>query len=389
MRRWLAFLVVGILGPGLAATAQAGAFGGFAKGGKSYLDGADRICQPVAGKGAPVCRKASKDEVTKLGFRLGSPQRGSTATVLAEAAGSAIKVKDARSKALLVEWTGVDPIARIIAVHLSDSGGLVAVEYEARVSGRTVVQTVVLAVPGKPASDAAAKPQAPAPAPAPVLTPAQSKALAAALKDGAGQLKKKRWKPAEAAYRKALAIAATSAPAHFGLAAALAREKRKAEAISEVRALAASGTADAPEWLVEARTSPHFAALRDDPEFRRAAGIDRDPDRPLSAYERLVGQGGSWEQTGTSCQSPTVSLKLDRKSKKFGLLIRVRCQGEDDTTRLNGTWAAAGQDELTLTFPNPGGQDEKLACKLRDEGGEDALACTLEDIQMSLRVVRR
>lgn len=391
MRRAIAFLVVGFLGPGLAATADAGAFGGFARDGKSYLDGADRICQPVA-RGAPSCRKAGKDEVTRLGFRMGTPQRGSSATVLAEGSGTALKVKDARSKALLVEWSSVDPISRITAVYLADGGGLVAVEYEARVSGRTVGQSVVLALPGKAASDAAPKPQkgtAPAPPPAAPLSPASAKAVAAAVKDGAGQLKKKKWKQAEAAYRKALATAGDHGAARFGLAASLAGQKRTADALAELALLARSPVADAPEWLVEARTSPHFAALRQDSAFRRVVGIDRDPDRPLSAYERLVGQGGSWEQTGTACQSPTVSLKLDRKTKKFVLLIRVRCQGEDDTTRLTGTWAASGQSELALAFPNAGGPEEKLACKLTEAGGEDALGCTIEDIVMDLRVVRR
>ncbi|HEU5059999.1 MAG TPA: tetratricopeptide repeat protein [Kofleriaceae bacterium] len=394
MRRAIAALVVGILGPGLAATAAAGTFGGFARDGKSYLDGADRVCQP-ARAGAPVCRKASKDEVTKLGFRMGTPQRGSTATVIAEASGSTIKVKDARSKAVLVEWKALDPVSRIVAVHLAEGGAMVAVEYEARVSGRSVGQTVGLPLRGKDASTATPKPQTgtpqlPAPPPASAtLTPAQAKAVAAAVKDGAGQLRKKKWTAAEAAYRKALGTAGDHPAARFGLAAALAQQKKTAEAVGELRLLARSAAADAPVWLVEARASAHFTALRQDPDFRRAVGIDRDPDRQPSAYERLVGPGGSWEQTGQSCQSPTVSLKLDRKTKKFVLLIRVRCQGDDETTRLGGTWAASGQSDLTLTFPNPGGSDEKLACKLTEVAGEDALGCTLEDIVMDLRIVRR
>ena len=158
MRRAIAVLVVGFLGPGLAATAAAGTFGGFSKDGKSYLDGSDRICQPAKG-GAPVCRKAAKDEVTKLGFRMGTPQRGQGATIAAEASGSAIKVKDARSKALLAEWKAIDPVSRILAVHLAEGGGLAAVEYEARVGGRTATQTVVLAIRGKDTADASTKPQ--------------------------------------------------------------------------------------------------------------------------------------------------------------------------------------------------------------------------------------
>lgn len=393
MRRAIAALVVGLFGPGLAATAAAGTFGGFSRDGTSYLDGADRICRP-ARTGTPVCRKASKEEVTRLGFRMGTAQRGANATVTAEASGSTIKIKDARTKALLLEWTSIDPVSRILAVYLADGGGLVAVDYEVRVSGRTASQTVGLPLRGKDASPASTKPQPappqlPAPPPPATLSPEQARAVAASVKAGAAQLKKKKWAAAEAAYRKALATAGDHPAARFGLAAALAQQKKKAEAISELRLLARSPLPDAPEWLVEARASAHLAGLREDPDFRRAVGIDRDPDRQPSAYERLIGPGGTWEQTGQSCQSPTVSLKLDRKTKKFVLLIRVRCQGDDETTRLGGTWAASGQSELTLTFPNAGGPDEKLICKLTEAGSEDALGCTLEDIVMDLRVVRR
>ena len=48
-----------------------------------------------------------------------------------------IAVLDSGSKKLLVEWRATDPISRVLATHLADGGKLVAVEYEARVGGRT------------------------------------------------------------------------------------------------------------------------------------------------------------------------------------------------------------------------------------------------------------
>jgi hypothetical protein len=381
----IAIFVLGLCAP---TTAWAGSFGGFSRDGTRYLDGTDLVCAPVGAKGgAPACRRAQKDEVTRLGFKKGTLQRGTGAKVVAEVAGGGIAVRDSRSKKLLVEWKATDPVSRVLATHLADGGKLVAVEYEARLGGRTGARTVVLAVPGV-APGAATAPQ-PATTPATVLSPADAKALAQAIKSAAAELKRKRWAKAEAGYRKALALAGDHAAARFGLAAALARLGRRPEAIAELRLLARSAVADAPELLVEARSSAHFAAFKEDPDFRRAVGIDKDPDRPPTAYERLVGAGGQWEQPGQSCQSPTVALKLDRKTKKFALSIRVRCQGEDEITRLGGTWAAAGSDRLALTFPNASGPDEKLDCKLSEDAGEDLLSCTLEDILMSLRIVRR
>jgi hypothetical protein len=87
-----------------------------------------------------------------------------------------------------------------------------------------------------------------------------------------------------------------------------------------------------------------------------------------------------------------VNLDLDRKSDRFKLTIRTRCQGEDETTRLAGTWRAEGVAALRLSFPNVDGPEEQLQCQLAaasDRSGEDTLSCTLEELQMKLRVVRR
>lgn len=372
----------------LATPASADPFGGFSRDRTSYLVGADRVCGPVApGAGAPACRKVAADQVARLGFARGTPQRGTTATVTAEAAGSVLRVRDARSGAALAEWTNPDAITRVGAVFLSDDGTVVAVEFDTRVGGRAALQTVAIALPARKDSAASATPAAPV-VRAP-LAPAQVKALAAGIKASDRILARKQWVKAGLGFEKALAIDEHAAAARFGLAASLARRGKAAEAVSELERLARSADAAAPVWLVEARTSAHFASLRADPAFRRASGIDPDPSRPYTAYERLVGQGGHWEQPGLPCQEPTVGLKLDRARRTFALKIRTRCQGDDEITTLGGTWKAEGAATLALVFPNAGEADERLECGLTDKGGEDTLSCTLEDLSFAMRVVRR
>jgi hypothetical protein len=382
--RWFVTAVVAV---GLASTASADPFGGFSKDRSSFLVGTDRVCTPVApGGAAPACRKVAGDQVSKLGFARGAPQRGTTARVTAEASGAVLRVRDARTRAVLAEWNSPDAIARVGAVFVSDDDTVVAVEYETRAGGRTALQAVALAVakqaPAQPATPAAPAVRAP-------LPPAQVKALAAALRSSDRLLARKQWAKAETGYRKALAIDEHSAAARFGLAASLARRGKPAEAVAELVTIGRSPDAAAPVWLVEARSSAHFAALRGDPDFRRASGIDPDPARPYTAYERLVGQGGHWEQPGLPCQEPTINLKLDRTRRTFALKIQTRCQGDDETTTLNGRWKADGAAALLLTFPNPPEADETLECALADKGGEDTLSCTLEDMAFSMRVVRR
>jgi hypothetical protein len=149
-----------------------------------------------------------------------------------------------------------------------------------------------------------------------------------------------------------------------------------------------------PRWRIEARFDKAFKSLRANTRFRKAVGIDRDPSRPLSAYERLVGLGGQWEQASLPCEQPKVSLKLDRSRKRrFDLVIRSRCQGVVETTRLDGRWAGKGSDQLQLIFPNQDAADEGLMCRVElcaDSSGEDCLRCRPDqDLEFLLRVVRR
>jgi hypothetical protein len=401
MRRALLAVVLGVSIPGASLPAWAGAFGGFSRDRSVYLDGAARICKPVGPRGgAPVCRTAAEGEVARLGFAKGGAERGAGAALSARASGSRLEVVDGTSSATVLRWNGPDPISRVVAVYRpGGKSRLVAIEYEVRVAGRAQVRTVVLELPapsppgggdaGGGASAGGDAAAAPAPPPA---RPVDDKELALLLKTADARLKARKYKLAEASYRAVLDKAGDHARARFGLAAALIRQKKRSEAISELQLLSRSPLADAPVYLVEARTSSHFKPLLGDAGFRRAIGVDPDPSRPATSYERLVGQGGHWEQSGRSCQEPQVTLKLDRqKGKKlsFRLLIRNRCQGMDETTRLGGSWLATGTSDLALRFPNPGGPEEKLACKLGHDGREDTLECALDDLTFTMRVVRR
>jgi hypothetical protein len=406
MRRTLSSLVGFLcLAPAVAA---AGPFGGFSRDGSRYLADTTRVCQPVAGRqGMPRCAKKGADEVARLGFRKGTAQRGAGAAVQVQASGTRLVVRGGDGAAVRAEWDSGNPIAAVGAVYLSDGGKLVAIEYEVRRAGRSQPQVVVLQLAGgavgqksgqpargheagRPATGQPAGPggQTPPPTAAAPDDPKTTAQLRAADK----LLSARKWKKAEEAYRAVLLSAVDHPAARYGLAAALAGQNRSADAVTELGALGRSPHPQAARWLVEARLGSHFTRLQGDPGFRRAVGIDRDPARAPGAYERLVGFGGHWEQTGSACQDPTVNLDLDRKSDRFKLTIRTRCQGEDETTRLAGTWRAEGAAALRLSFPNVDGPEEQLQCQLAaasDRSGEDTLSCTLEELQMKLRVVRR
>ncbi|HUS66393.1 MAG TPA: hypothetical protein VMZ28_17770 [Kofleriaceae bacterium] len=394
MARGSGWFVVAVVAVGGAGPATADPFGGFSRDQTCYLDGADRVCSPVApGDAAPSCTRVTPEGIARLGFARAAPQRGTDASVTAEAAGNVLRLRNARTRAVLMEWSSPDAITRVREVFVSGTGGVAAVEYDVRVGGRAVARAVAMALPGATASSGGA---GGGPATQPVvarvtLTPAQTKALATAMKSADALLARKQWQKAEEAYRKALAVDEQSAAARFGVAAALARKGgAAADVIAELEKLAQSPDEAMPVWRVEARTSAHFAGLRGDAGYRRAVGIDLDPARPLSAYERLVGQGGHWEQPGLPCQEPTVNLKLDRGKKTFVLKIRTRCQGEDETTTLDGRWKAdAGANGAVLTFPNASGPDENLECALGQKAGEDTLSCALDDLSFTMRVVRR
>ena len=112
-----------------------------------------------------------------------------------------------------------------------------------------------------------------------------------------------------------------------------------------------------------------------------------------AARARLVGHGGQWEQAALSCERPRVALALDAKDDTFELAIESRCRGQSHVANFAGRWAAERDDRLVLTFPEPEGPDETLACAIArcdDGSGEDCVTCSLApDLSFELKSVRR
>ncbi len=403
-------LVVALVALTAGHPARAGVFGGFSSDETRFLRGTDQICTPLpaASKrgGVVACRSAKTAEVAAMGFRQGTVQSGPAATYRVDLVGStSLRVVALQSGKCRAAWSTMDPISRVVEVSLSPGGKLIAIEYETRIAGRLRVDVVAFrlsperapAAPAKPAAAGGGQPPAARPGP-PGAPPAPAraidhKALARAIKQGWADLKKRRYAKAQAAFAQALSLDPDNPEAHYGHAAATVARKDRDAAVAELAALASSGHPDAPVWLVEARHDQRFRGLLGDPGFRKAVGIDPDPNRPPTAYERLVGAGGRWEQQAISCERPRVNLDLSRRPQRFDLRLRSKCKGMDETTRLDGSWTAEGQADLHLVFPNPGGEDERMACRLATcpgGSGEDCLTCAPgTELEMVLRLVRR
>ncbi len=367
-------------------TAHAGVFGGFSADDSRYLRSPDQICTPVvagARTGAPVCTKADPADVAKAGFRKPQVQAGPRAAFTATARGSDLHLVPAGG-GTPIEWQSMDPIIAVNAVYVSQGGKMVAVELRTRLGGHPTEDVVAFTIPD-PAAARAAVSAAAKGAPAATRSPAVAKAIDA----GNKELKRRHWAKARAAF----AGAGDDPEALYGTAVAWIRQKKTADALAVLDQLGASKHPEAPVWRVEARKDKAFSKLLADKRFRHAVGIDPDPSRPLTAYERLVGASGNWEQSGVSCDRPRINLMLKRRPQTFKMLLRSVCHGQRDRASFSGSWQAQGSDRMSLTLPNPGGKDETVACQLAacaDGSGEACLTCGAgTDLEMTLELVRR
>ena len=147
---------------------------------------------------------------------------------------------------------------------------------------------------------------------------------------------------------------------------------------------------DAIEWLVEARLDPAFAGVRADARFRAAVGLDRPPS---TVYERLMGFGGQWEQTGTSCDAPEIRLSVKR-DRSVKLHVKSSCEGRVYDLPFNGTWRLDDADHVTLILPPQKGaaasNKDEAPCVFKKHGEEDALHCTVgKDLEFEVLPTRR
>ncbi|HUJ57277.1 MAG TPA: hypothetical protein VLX92_02245 [Kofleriaceae bacterium] len=382
MRRTVLIAILGVSG-----AARADTFGGFSGVDRPYLVNQDRVCQPLAvdggaARGQPSCTKGATDAIAALDFKTPAGKARFAAT----ATGKTMTVTNAAGD-VVVTWDALDPIDKIGDVYASQYEDRVAVAFTVRRLGKETTEIVGFELvkttgrgPAPTAPTTAPTTTQPTPTAPPPEDPAVTKAVLAARKASKAKLL--------AAWKSVTALDPQHSEALFRIAAAEAGVKHSGDALAALAALAASSRADAIEWLVEARFDPAFAALRADPKFREAVGLDR-PARTL--YERVMGFGGQWEQTGTSCETATVKLVFAR-DRTFRLRVHTACEGEVVDLPFRGTWRLDG-DHVILTVPTKGhavSAKDEAPCLFERAGDEDSLHCTLDrDLDFSVLPTRR
>ncbi|MDB4964063.1 MAG: hypothetical protein JWP01_4062 [Myxococcales bacterium] len=383
-----ASLSAGLLAAGLligVGPVAADTFGGFSGVDRPYLVNQDKVCAPLSvtagtATGSPRCEKQTADVLAKLSIKDPIPQHGAKATFLATAASRTLTVTR-KTGDKVVTWDATDPIGKIVEVYASQYDDRVAVAYTVRRMGKDVTDVIAFDL-GKPSVAAPTSdptPVTPGPTTAPE-DPAVTKAVAAARKAPTAK--------ALASWKAVLALDPTSSEAHYRIASAQLAAKAKADAIATIGKLADSTRPDAIEWLVEARFDPAFASLRADPAFRTKIGLDR---RPTTSYERLMGFGGQWEQTGTSCDKPEVRFTATR-DRVVRIRVKSRCDGQIYDLPFKGQWRIDA-DKVVLTFPTKGKQvsaADEAGCTFESAGDEDSLRCSLgHDIDFVVLPTRR
>jgi hypothetical protein len=371
----------------LTAPAAADTFGGFSSSDRVYLVNQDKVCAPLpveatAAAGVPRCDKAAADRLAQLSFKPATLQRGPKATFTAAASGRTLTISRTGGGEV-VRWDALDPIGKVLEVH-ADHEERVAVVYQVRRLGRDMADVVAfeLRKTGKGAQPGAAPSPGAAPAPGSSPDPAPAPADPA-LDKALGAARKTKGKAASAAWQRVLELSPSHPEALFRLAALAGKDR--GVALSRLEQLATSPHPDAVEWRVAARLDPAFAALRADPSFRKAVGLDRPAGHP---YEKVMGTGGVWEQSGTSCDSPTVAMSFTRE-RKFRLNVKSTCEGMVANAKFAGTWRIEGQG-VVLALPNQGAKDDLVPCSFEKVADEEALRCPLdEDLQIFVLPARR
>ena len=361
------------------------AFAGFAKGNPVYVVRGDRVCEPLkvaadsSVRGENTCIARSTKQIANLHVRRPLPERGASARFTARAQAAVLTVQGPRG--LIVRWHAPTAIDRVDALYWAPSHRLIAVEIEVRRLGRLHRQVVGFQLaPTAPVAKASATKATAAPKP--------SKALARRLRYAKRLSTRRQHRAAIQAFHKVHELDPAHAEAHYRIARHYAWLRKPAQSVTSLQALATVGSPAAHEWLIEARFDKAFHKMRARRDFRSALGLD-SVKRPKSAYERLVGHGGKWEQPAVVCENAGVSISLRRLVKTFRMMVTSRCRGHTDRLPLSGTWATTGATGLILSFGGRGAQ-EPVRCDLRACDGEDCLRCVIDrDLTATLRSVRR
>lgn len=380
MRRAALALLIPTLG-------WADSFGGFSGVDRHYIVNQEKVCKPLDVKdavatGAPACETATADIIARLSFKDPIIQSGRDAKFAATASGATLTVTNKASGTTLVTWKSVDKI-KVVDVFKDQYDTRIAVTYTTRRAGKEVTDVIAFdlgqgAATTKPVDPNPTNPTTnPTTNPQPPADPKLTKALETARKAP----------KAVAAWKAVLAIDDKNSEALFRIAQAQASGKQHGEAIATLSTLAASTKPDALEWLIEARFDNAFAALRADMKFRTAVGLDK---KPSTLYERLMGFGGQWEQTGTPCDKPEIRFNTYR-DRTFKLRVKTTCSGQIYDTPFKGTWRIDG-NHVVLGLPNKGKvtAEDEAGCEFETVADEDALRCQIgRDIEFTVLPTRR
>lgn len=373
----------------ISGVAAADNFGGFSGSDRPYLVNSDKVCMPLkveggTATGAPSCEKKPADVVAKLSIKAPIAQSGNPTGKFAATANGTTLTVTRKTGEPVVTWKTMDPISKVVEVYASQYDDRVAVAYSVRSMGKEQTNivafdlqkpgTVPVKDPGNPTNPT--NPTNPDPndpnAPKDPNTgvkpddPKVQKAVEAATKaPKAKQL---------AAWQAVLAIDPGHSETIFRIAVIQINAKQTSDAIRQLEILAKSSKPDAIEWLIEARFDPAFTAVRGDPKFRTATGLDR---KPSGTYERVMIFGGQWERSETHCDKAEVKMKLNR-DRTFKLNVKSACQGMAYDIPFKGKWRAESTG-IVLILPNRGKASAKdeAACLFEAVGDEDSLHCDL------------
>jgi hypothetical protein len=370
MRHALALLL-------LAGPAAADTFGGFSGVDRPYLVSPDKVCAPLTvtdgtATGTPKCEKQPTEAIAHLDIKQPTPASNFKAT----ASGTKLTVTNKAGEPV-VTWTAPDPIGKVTDVSASKYEDRVAVTYTTRRLGKEVTDVVAFElVKTTGRSEPTAQQQPPPTQTQPEAPPADPKVTRAV--ESARKIKSK------SAWQAVLAIDPDNSEAQYRLAQLAGKA-----ATPQIEKLARSKRPDAIEWLIEARFDPAFASLRAVPAFRAAVGYDR---APVSVYEHVMGFGGQWEQTGTSCDKAEVHLTL-AQDRSFKLRVKTTCEGQSFNMPFKGTWRVADKGIVLVLPPAKGKQasdKDEAPCGLDKAGDEDALHCDLgHDLDFVVLPTRR
>lgn len=119
----------------------------------------------------------------------------------------------------------------------------------------------------------------------------------------------------------------------------------------------------------------------------------KDPPAPAkptkgSSYDRAMAKGGVWEQPLVQCDQARITLTL-KKNMKYSVRVETRCQGDKSVSTFSGRWVAEGTHGVVLQLDNDDGGTESIGCQLGESDDEPTIKCSDEDVEFTMKPVKR